>query len=105
MLNNIFIFLFSVLAIAYLIQLFKLYRQLRRRNDLWEKLGRPSLFSINGQRKFNKVFFRTNEIPITDPALLRQIGITKAFMFASVGIFVIAAATFFFSGKAGRLPR
>ena len=103
MLNNIAILVFAILAISYLVQLSSLVRSLKQDEVLWEKIGRPTLATLGGQRKFDRLIFHPELVPITDKSLLRKISTTKVLMLTSLVSFGLVVVTFFLSGKAGAL--
>ena len=92
--------MFAVVAIAYLVQLARLCARVRRDEDLWKRLGEPSLFTLSGQRSFDRVLFRPTQVGISDPALLRDANRTKLLLFAALVCFVLAVTAFFFAKSA-----
>jgi len=92
--------LFVVIAAAYLVQLWRLTAKLKADSSLWLRLGQPSLFTLSGQRTFDRVLYRPEQLEIDDAALVREIYRTKWLQLAGVLSFALVAITFFV-GRAG----
>ena len=91
--------LFSVVAIAYLVQLWRLIRLLREDHPLWTRLGEPSLLTWSGQRSFDRILYRPGQLGIDKASILRQIRRTKWLQIAGIACFLLAAAIFVVNGR------
>jgi hypothetical protein len=92
--------LFTIIAVAYLAQLWRLVARLKANSALWLRLGEPSLSTLSGQRTFDRILSRPELSGITDPSLLREVYRTKILQLAGVLSFAAAVITFFV-GRAG----
>ena len=92
--------LFVAIAAAYFVQLWRLTAKLKADSSLWLRLGQPSLFTLSGQRTFDRVLYRPEQLEIDDAALVREIYRTKWLQLAGVLSFALVAITFFV-GRAG----
>ena len=92
--------LFVTIAAAYFVQLRRLTAKLKADSALWLRLGQPSLFTLSGQKTFDRVLYRHQQVGIDDAALVREIYRTKWLQLAGVLSFALVAITFFV-GRAG----
>ena len=87
--------LFALAAIAYLVQLARLYSLVRKNDGLWGLLGRPSLLTWSGRSSFDRVIFSPSQSGIVDPAILLAAQRTRRLLIAALVCFAAAVAAFF----------
>jgi hypothetical protein len=93
--QNIAFGLFALVAVAYLVQLARLFSLVKKNVVLWPFLGEPSLFTWSGQRSFDRVIFNPSKIGVVDPAILQAAQHTRRLLIAALICFAVAVAAFF----------
>jgi hypothetical protein len=87
--------LFALAAVAYLVQLARLFSLVRKDDVLWPLLGKPSLFTWSGQRSFDRVIFNPSKSGVADPAILQAAKRTRGLLIVALLCFAVAVAAFF----------
>jgi hypothetical protein len=87
--------LFALVAVAYLVQLARLFSLVKKDDVLWIHLGKPSLFTWSGQRSFDRVMFRPAKSGVVDPKILQAAQRTRQLLFAALICFAVAVTAFF----------
>jgi hypothetical protein len=93
--QKIAFWLFALVAVAYLVQLARLFSLVKRDDVLWLHLGKPSLFTWSGQRSFDRVIFSPSKSGVLDPAILQTAQRTRRLLIAALICFAVAVVAFF----------